>query len=137
MNAVMRDPRTLNHMDPETTAIHLLLEVWGKWAKHSGIAGYPKSSPTEKAARYGKLGIPQESNYKGEPEMPEEIARLDAAVGRLCEIDRAAIRAYYTHWEPREVMARKCGMRARQFLNVLRRARWRLTIYLNVTRDGV
>ena len=133
----MRDPRAMNHMDPETTAVHLLLEAWGKWAKQPGIMGYPTSSPTEKAARYGKLGIPQETNYKREPEMPDDIALIDAAVGRLGDIDKRAIKAYYTHWEPKEVLARKCGMRVRQFQNVLRRARWRIVIHmsaLNVTQ---
>jgi hypothetical protein len=131
MNAVMRDPRHLNHMDPDTKAMHLLLEAWGKWAKGPGIAGYPRCSPTERAARYGKLGIPQESNYKGEPEIPENIARVDAAIARLGEIDRRAIVSYYTHWEPVESLARKCSMRIRQFQNVLRRARWRLVIQIS------
>ena len=75
-------------MDPDTKMMHLLLETWGKWAKDSGIQGYPRCSSTERAARYGKLGIPQESNYKGEPEIPEQIAVLDAAIARLGDIDK-------------------------------------------------
>jgi len=124
----MRDPRNLSHMDPDTKAMHLLLEIWGKWARGTGIAGYPTCSPTERAVRYGRLGIPQESNYKGEPEIPDEIAKVDAAIARLGDIDRRAIVSYYTHWEPMEFLARRCHMRIRQFQNVLRRARWRLII---------
>jgi DNA-directed RNA polymerase specialized sigma24 family protein len=93
----------------------------------------------EKAVLYGKLGIPQEANFRGEPEIPDDVAKIDSAIARLCEIDKRAIIAYYTHWEAMETIAKRCGMRVRQFQNVLRRARWRLTINmggenLNVTQ---
>lgn len=120
--------KAMNHMDPETKLIHAQLEEWAKWARDMGIMGYPKQSLTEKAAQYGKLGIPQESNYKSEPLMPEHVAKLDAAIASLCQTDQKAIKGYYCRWEPIEALARRLSMRVRQLQNVLRRARWRLAI---------
>lgn len=128
---VERDRRTMNHMDAETKIVHARLEEWSRWAKDVGIAGYPRQSLTEKAAQYGKLGIPQESNYKGEPMMPDHVAVVDSAIARLGDIDRRVVRTFYLHWEPTEVMARRCSMRKRQFESVLRRARWRICGFLD------
>lgn len=128
----MRDRRTLNNMDPETKQVHIRLEEWARWAKDIGIAGYPRQSITEKAAKYGKLGIPQEPLHKPEPLMPEHVARVDTAICMLGEVDRQVIRLYYTSWEPVEILARRLGrMRGRQFQNVVRRARWRLAGFLD------
>ena len=124
--AIERDNRVMNHMDPDTKWVHARLEAWVPWAKDRGIQGYPRQSLTEKAALYGKLGIPQESSHKPEPDMPQAIAYTDAAICRLGDIDRKVIRAYYLGWAPVEVMARQCGMRVPQFRNVLKQARWRL-----------
>lgn len=129
---VVRDRRTLNNMDPETKQVHIRLEEWARWAKDIGIAGYPRQSITEKAAKYGKLGIPQEPLHKPEPLMPEHVARVDTAICMLGEVDRQVIRLYYTSWEPVEILARRLGrMRGRQFQNVVRRARWRLAGFLD------
>lgn len=128
-----RDRRSMNHMDPDTKIVHARLEEWAKWAKDMGIAGYPRQSVTEKAAQYGKLGIPQESNYRSEPMMPDHVARVDAAICRLGEIDKKAIRLYYLSWDVAENLARRMdrSMRRAQFLNVVRRARWRIASYLD------
>lgn len=126
-----RPARSMNHMDPETKIVHVRLEEWAKWAKDLGISGYPRQSITEKAAKYGKLGIPQEPLHKPEPMMPERVAVTDAAISKLGDIDRRVIFAYYLQWAPVEVMARRCGMRVRQFQNVLRRARWRIRGFLD------
>lgn len=128
---MQRSPRSMNHMDPETKEVHARLEEWARWAKDSGIAGYPRQSLTEKAAKYGKLGIPQEPLHKPEPMMPDRVAVVDAAISKLGEIDRGVVRLYYLNWEPTMVMARRMKMRARQFENVLRRARWRIMGYLD------
>lgn len=130
----IRSPRAMNHMDPDTKEVHARLEEWARWAKDLGIAGYPRQSVTEKAAKYGKLGIPQESLHKPEPMMPDRVAAVDAAICRLGAIDQKAIRLYYLQWEAPEVLARKMdrSMRWRQYLNVVRRARWRIAAYLDV-----
>ena len=129
-----RSRRAMNHMDPETKVVHARLEEWARWAKQSGIAGYPRQSLTEKAATYGKLGVPQEPLYKPEAVMPDHVAAVDAAICRLGEIDRKALRLYYLEWQPAEVLARKMdrSMRWRQYLNVVRRARWRVGAYLEM-----
>ena len=132
-----RDRRSMNHMDPDTKAVHARLEEWAKWAKDAGIAGYPRQSVTEKAAQYGKLGIPQESNYRSEPMMPDHVALIDAAVSRLGEIDKGVIRTYYLKWESVNVMARRHKMRILQFQRVLRRARWRIMGYLDAVEGFV
>ena len=111
-------------MDPETKLVHAHLEAWGRWARDRGIQGYPRQSITEKAAQYGKLGIPQESNYRGETPIPENIAKVDAAIVRLWKVGQHCVIRYYTHWEPIEVMARHERMPVRRFQEVLRRARW-------------
>jgi len=123
--------KSMNHMDPETKEIHLRLEEWARWAKDSGIAGYPRQSLTEKAATYGKLGIPQEPLHKPEAMMPDRVAAIDAAICRLGDIDRGVVRTYYLNWQPVETMARRHHMRVLQFQRVLRRARWRIMGYLD------
>lgn len=125
--------RSMNHMDPDTKVVHARLEEWARWAKDLGIAGYPSQSLTEKAAQYGKLGIPQQSNIRAEPLMPDAIAAVDAAICRLGEVDRKAIRLYYLNWDTPENLARRMDreMKWRQYLNVVRRARWRIAAYLD------
>lgn len=120
----MRDKRTMNHMDGDTKLVHLRLEAWGEWAKQHESIGYPAITPIGRMMEYGPMGAAQE----GRPpvSMPDEIAATDAAVARLGAIDRKAVTEYYTRWEAAEVIARRCGLRVRQFQSVLRRARWRL-----------
>lgn len=131
---IERDRRSMNHMDPDTKLVHARLEEWANWARDIGIAGYPRQSLTEKAAKYGKLGIPQEPLHKPEPVMPEHVARVDAAICRLGDIDRKALRLYYLSWDVAENLARRMdrSMRWRQYLNVVRRARWRVAAYLDM-----
>lgn len=126
-----RDPRAMNRMDPETKLVHARLEAWGRWARDIGITGYPKQSLTEKAAQYGKLGIPQESNYRSEPMMPEEVAEVDAAVGRLWKIGQRCVKRYYTNWQPMEVMARQESMSESHMKEVLRRSRHLIGMWLD------
>lgn len=132
-DVIQIDRRVTNHMDPDTKFVHARLEEWSKWAKDMGIAGFPHQSITEKAAKYGKLGIPQEPLHKPEPLMPDHVALVDAAVCRLNEIDRTVVRTYYLTWAPIEIMARKHHMRIRQFQHVLQRARWRIRGYLDAS----
>lgn len=129
---VSRDRRTMNNMDSETKAIHIRLEEWGIWARDKGIRGYPSESPMEKAVLYGKLGIPQESNFRAEPEIPDRVAHIDVCVARCCQIDQRALKAYYEYHISMYELARNMSMRERQAQNVLRRARWRVSAHLAV-----
>lgn len=128
---VERDARVMNRMDPETKLVHARLEAWGRWAKDRGIQGYPVQSLTEKAAQYGKLGIPQESNYRSEPMMPEDVAQVDAAIGRLWNIGQRCVKRYYTAWQPMEVMAKDERMSVSSMKEVLRRSRHLIGMWLD------
>jgi hypothetical protein len=119
-----RDKRVLNHMDPETKVIHGRLEAWGLWAKDAEIRAWPSATITERM-RGGRSTVPPIA-------MPDEIAAIDAAVCRLNAIDKRAVQLYYIKWAPVEIHARAMNMRARQFQNVVRRARWRLAAMLGV-----
>ena len=125
-----RDKRRVNHMDPETRIVHAKLEAWGAWAKDSEIRAYPSANYLARWIEQGIHGAAQE----GKPpiSMPDEIAAVDAAVCKLNVIDKQAIQLYYIKWAPVEIHARKLRMRPRQFQNVLRRARWRLALFLNL-----
>lgn len=125
-----RDRRRVNHMDPETRIVHAKLEMWGAWAKDSEIRAYPAATYL---ARWMEQGI-HGASQQGRPPiaMPDEIAAVDAAVCRLNVIDKQAIQLYYIKWQPIEAHARRMGMRVRQFQNVLRRARWRLALFLDL-----
>lgn len=123
------DRRRVNHMDPETKLVHARLEAWGSWAKDAELRAWPAVSLLGRmvdqqtgAAQSGKPPI----------SMPDEIAATDAAVCRLCDIDKRAVHLYYVRWQPIEVLAKRMRMRSRQFQNVLRRARWRLAIHLKI-----
>jgi hypothetical protein len=122
-----RDKRRINHMDPETKQVHLRLEAWGAWAKESEIRAWPSITilgrMMEQGSGAGQQGRPPIS-------MPEEISQVDAAVCKLGDIDRRAVKLYYIKWAPIEIHARALKMRPRQFQNVLRRARWRLALVL-------
>lgn len=124
-----RDPRYLNHMDPETKRVHVRLEEWGKWARDAEIRPWPRRTLLGRVMDQGPSG----AGESGRPpiSMPNAIALVDAAVSRLGDIDRRVVQTYYLRWEPPEVMARRVGMRLRQFQSVLRRARWRIGGYLD------
>jgi hypothetical protein len=125
-----RDPRAMNRMDPDTKLVHARLERWGRWAKDHGIQGYPKQSLTERAAQYGKLGIPQESNVRAEPVMPDDIAQVDIAICRLWGIGQRCVKRYYTKWEPMDVMAKEEGISESHMKEVLRRSRHLIGMWL-------
>jgi hypothetical protein len=136
MNAVaidvemmVRNPQSINAMDDDTKAVHYRLEQWGKWSKDGEVRAWPSITPMGRMVEEGPHGAGQ----VGKPpiSMPEPIAEVDAAVARLGQIDQRVIKQYYRYWEPTEVMARRLGMRKRQFENVLRRSRWRILGFLD------
>jgi DNA-directed RNA polymerase specialized sigma24 family protein len=130
MDAQTRDKRVLNHMDPDTKAVHARLESWGAWARDGEIRAWPVATMLARVIEQGTAGAAQ----GGRPPvaMPDEIAAVDAAVCTLTSIDKQAINLYYIKWAPIESHARKMHMRPRQFQNVLRRARWRLAARLKL-----
>ena len=126
----MRDPRAMNAMDPDTMLVHAMLEAWGRWAKDMESHGWPLETILARMMEYGPQGAAQQ----GRPpiSMPEDIARIDAAVAQLCVIDRRAVVAYYTRWEPPEAVARRLHIKERELRRTLQRARWRLAAWLRI-----
>ncbi len=125
---VERDGRAMNRMDPETKIVHAKLEAWGSWAREAHLRAYPPSTLLGRMIEFGAQG----SSQQGRPpvSMPDEIAHVDAAVAKLGDIDRRAVLAYYTYWDAPEICAKRARLSLRQFQNVLRRARWRIHIFL-------
>jgi DNA-directed RNA polymerase specialized sigma24 family protein len=125
-----RDKRVTSHMDPETKVVHGRLEAWGAWARDSEIRAWPVATLLGRMIDQQAAGAAQ----SGRPPvaMPDDIAAVDAAVCRLNAIDKQAIQLYYIKSLPVEIHARKMHMRVRQYQNVLRRARWRLAMFLGL-----
>lgn len=130
MNDVTRDKRRMNHMDPETRVVHSRLEAWGAWAKDAEVRAWPASTLLARMIDQQAAGAAQGS--KPPISMPDQIAATDAAVCKLNAIDKRAVQIYYLKWQPVESLARMMHMRPRQYQNVLRRARWRLALWLDV-----
>jgi hypothetical protein len=124
----------MNHMDPESKVVHIRLEHWGKLCADRW-SPWPHNTLLGKIIEYGLSGAAQ----AGKPmeTIPEEVAETDAAVAKLNWTDKRAVSVYYTRQEPVEACAKRCHMRIRQFQNVLRRARWRIALHLNVTQQVV
>jgi len=126
---IVRDKRTMNHMDPETKAAHLRLEEWGQ-ATRDSLNGYPSVTLLGRLIEQGPMGAGQ----SGKPpvSLSESAARADTCVAKLCQIDQRVLRYYYQHWVGTDEVARAMRMRPRQAQNVLRRARWRFMAHLAV-----
>lgn len=123
-----RDKRTMNHMDPETKAVHVRLELWASHTRGE-LRAWPAVSMLGRLIEQGPTGAGQQG--RGPTSMSEEDAATDAAVARLGDIDRRVIEVYYRSNISKEDAARSCRMRLRQFQNVLRRARWRIGGFLS------
>lgn len=123
------DLRALNHMSDEVKRVHLRLTEWARWARDRPITGWPERTLLARLVEDGVTGASQ----SGPPPVgaSDEISATDAAVRALGEIDRKVIENYYLRWEPTESLARRCRMREREFVNVLRRARWRVLGYVD------
>lgn len=117
-----RDPRAMNHMDPETKLIHADLEVWGKETRDRAENGLPAVTILGRLIDQGPMGAGQ----TGRPtsDLSPRSALIDACVARLWGIGKRCIKRYYQSWEPMEVMARKEGISVSQMKDVLRRSRW-------------
>jgi hypothetical protein len=84
MAAVMNEVRKIRNGVP--AEVHTLLTRWGDYkrrpsrATDEGPQGYPKESPFVKAAKYGELGIPQETNVRvvsdPDPAYVQEVDRI-------------------------------------------------------------
>jgi hypothetical protein len=129
VSAVMTETRR-NGVPAE---VHALLTLWGNYTRknRAGPNGYPKESPFLKAALYGKLGLPQESNVRIDESMPSLVEWMDLIVEKLPQDLNEIIVAKYrpkldlagNEMQP-EAMARSLGMSLSTFRNRLEGAQW-------------
>lgn len=124
-----RDRRAMNHMDPETRDVHARLEHWADWVRDHPLQAFPPRTMLGRVIEEGLHGAGA-SGAPPSPEFPPAVALVERAVLALCVIDQRVIRQYYLAWGTAEAHARACRMSVRQFRNVLKRARWRLSGYL-------
>lgn len=129
MNEVAR--RTRRNGVPEE--VHALLTLWGNYSRHmrDGPQGYPRESPFLKAALWGKLGIPQQSNVRIEEQMPALVEWIDRIVIVMPEDLKLVIETKYKPWlsragnEPKpKDMASSIGMSESTFRTRLESAQW-------------
>lgn len=125
----------MNHMDPDTKLVHARLEEWGNWSKGEEVRAWPATTPMGRMIEEGPHGAGQQS--KPPIFMPDHIFHVDQAVAKLGDIDKRAVKHFYQHWEPLQVMARRMKMRERKFQNVLRRARWRIIGFLSAIENNI
>lgn len=96
---VERDRRGMNHMGPETKAIHIRLDEWSVWVKRAlTVLGYPTESYYHK---WAALKIAPNPGF--EAQMPERPANVDRAVARLGEIDKSVIWRFYCQFRPVQI----------------------------------
>lgn len=124
---VVRSARAMNHMDSETKIVHARLEEWARWVKrHCGAQGYPTESYYHK---WALLKIAPNPGH--DPEIPDRVAHVDAAVSRLEATDKAVLMRYYLRWRPLDIWKYIPGINSETtFKRTLKRARWRVDGYL-------
>jgi hypothetical protein len=121
------DNRAANGMEGRMLEIHKRLERHAKWCRE-GKSGWPASTLLGRLIEEGE-GI--HSRGKPSNNIPPDVAVTDAALAKLGAIDRKVIRIYYDHYESADILAKMARMRKREFQNVLRRARWRLSLHID------
>jgi len=121
----MEEPsrRSLSHMAPDVKIVHFRLEIWGRWAKDHVPGDWPERTVIGRLMEEGPGAGQTTARVM---EIPEGIAETDSAVAHLAADERKVVVRFYTHWEPRPVMARSLRLKPRKFDAILNRARWRL-----------
>lgn len=115
--------------------IHAALALWGSWRARGpsgGPAGYPRQSPFVRAAQYGALGIPQESNVRIDHDTPSEIVEtVDKVVVAMPPHLARSLEIRYAGLAPRRgneplyaAMARVARVSPSTFRNRLESAQW-------------
>jgi hypothetical protein len=131
VSAVMNERKLRNGVPAE---VHALLVMWGNYRQRAklGPQGYPKESPFVKAALYGKLGIPQESNVRVDDDsMPHLVEWIDGIVIEMpAELKQIIETRYkppvneYGNEPPFEMMAKSLYMSPSTFRSRLESAQW-------------
>lgn len=115
--------------------VHASLVIWGNYMRRNrigGPAGYPKESPFNKSALYGKLGIPQETNVRANVDTtPPVVEQMEGIVQKMPEELLEVIEMRYRpplneygNEPPFEMMAKMLSMSASTFRTRLESAQW-------------
>jgi DNA-directed RNA polymerase specialized sigma24 family protein len=136
MGAVMsreRDARVTSRMSPEDRLVHQRLEAWSRWSAEAR-----HSTGLSPIARMMELGLVAAGADSAPVSMPEAIMEVETAVGTLPKVEERVIRRYYLHWEPTEITAKMLRMSIRDLQRLLKQARFRIgiTLDLNARRSG-
>lgn len=133
MTAAVSESRTKSR-NGVPAEVHALLVMWGNYRQRTklGPQGYPKQSPFVKAALYGKLGIPQESNVRiDDDSMPHLVEWIDQIVVAMPQDLRQIIDTRYKppvneygNEPPFEMMAKSLYMSPSTFRSRLESAQW-------------
>src|SRR5690606_2628383 len=114
--------------------VHALLVLWGNYRRRHRIGpqGYPRESSFVKAALYGKLGIPQDTNFRmdmdEDPPLVAQIQRIrDTMPNDLGEVIDMRYKPPINEYgnEPTfEMMATMLHMSPSTFRSRLESAQW-------------
>jgi hypothetical protein len=136
MAAVMNEVRKARSGIP--AEVITMLTMWGDYKQRpsrstdAGPDGYPKESPFVKAARYGQLGIPQETNVRvvSDPDPPyvQEIDRILAAMpldlAEVISMQYCPPLTAFGNGPAFEMKAKLLNLSASTFRNRLESAQW-------------
>lgn len=113
--------------------VHALLTIWGNYQRkdRSGPKAYPRESPFVKAALYGKLGIPQDTNVRVDDAVPPHVELIQRIVEQMpIELSEIIVTKYQPALneagnEPSpDAMAKSLAMSVSTFRTRLESAQW-------------
>jgi hypothetical protein len=116
--------------------VDLQLANWGRWAKQYEAGGWPSLTLLGRLMKEGPTGAAH--GTRPPIAMPEDIARVDTGVARLAPILRRVVYVQYVEAAhlPRELKARKCGMRESRYSKKLESARYAMAALLDCQAPG-
>jgi DNA-directed RNA polymerase specialized sigma24 family protein len=120
MVSVDRRRGILDDIPPECAAA---IDAWADWVRRyqDGI-GYGSTSVAWRLMQAKLVGIASRGTAI-QPEMPQHVADVDAAIGKLNRRERKAMRTYYLWYAPAEDKAERCRCNVPEFYRRLKRAR--------------
>ena len=106
------------------------MDSWAEWVRtHRDGPGGGGNSVAYRLMRAKELGIASRGTSI-EPEMPELLARVDAALARLDKQENKAFCSYYLAYARAEDKARRCRCNVKTFYARLGRARRKVADFL-------
>lgn len=120
---------------PEWTAA--AMDDWAEWERqHRDNLGHGSTSVAWRLMQAKEIGVASHGTSI-EPEMPDLIAAVDAAVAKLVRHEKRAFRTYYLTYATIADKARRCRCSTPEFYRRLRRARRTVANSLQLDRFAV